>query len=490
MSTPQGPQGPQSKAPGRGAPGAMTMAMQAVDIKAASGPKVLRIGVIQQDRMVEERVVRKRETVNVGSSERNHFVVAGLPATYPLFELVGSDYILNFTDEMRGKVGLAGGVQELSQLRASGAARNAGAYWQVKLNDQSRGRVSIGDTTLLFQFIDPPPVQTRPQLPAAVMQGFTAGIDWLFTAFVMFSFMSHFGFIIFLENADWPMPPSLSTIPPELIETLVEPMEPEPVEAPVEDTGEEAEEAEEVAEASDSSSSDSEASDAPSSESERAAADSDARMAAEDAMAAVDMMLLGALGGESGALADVLAGGAVTGSAADVMATADGVGVASGGATGLRERGGGSAVGGATAGLGGLAAAGGSAGRAREEGGTVTEAAPRGRFRAVSGADDESGSGDFDVQAVIRLINTRRAAITRCYETQLRSDPTLSGRVAVSMTIQESGSVTNVRATENTTGSDEVASCVVRVISGFRFNPGPEGGSVSYSFPFVFEPSG
>lgn len=108
----------------------------------------------------------------------------------------------------------------------------------------------------------------------------------------------------------------------------------------------------------------------------------------------------------------------------------------------------------------------------------------------MSGADDESGSGDFDVQAVIRLINTRRAAITRCYETQLRTDPTLSGRVAVTMTIQESGSVTGVRATENTTGSDAVAACVVRVISGFRFTPGPTDGSVTYSFPFVFEPSG
>lgn len=489
MTTPQGPQGTPSKAPGRGAPGAMTMAMQAVDLKVQAGPKVLRIGVIQQDRMVEERVVRKRETVNVGSSERNHFVVAGLPPSYPLFELVGQDYILNFTEEMRGKVGLAGGVQELTQLRASGAARNAGSYWQVKLNDQSRGRVSIGDTTLLFQFIDPPPVQTRPQLPAAVMQGFTAGIDWLFTAFVMFSFMSHFGFIIFLENADWPMPPSLATISPEMLETLVEPLEPEPEEAPTEVPAEEAEETEEVAEAEESSSSE-ETSDAPSTPEEHAAADADARMAAEDAMAAVDQMLLGALGGESGALADVLAGGAVTGSAADVMATADGVGVASGGATGLRERGGGDRVGGAASGLGGLARAGGGAADSHAEGGAVTEAAPRGRFRAVSGADDESGSGDFDVQAVIRLINTRRAAITRCYETQLRSDPTLSGRVAVSMTIQESGSVTNVRASENTTGSDEVASCVVRVISGFRFNPGPEGGSVTYSFPFVFEPSG
>ena len=178
-----------------------------------------------------------------------------------VFLLQGNDYILNFTDEMRGKVGLSGGVQELSQLRATNAARNAGSFWQIKLNDQSRGRVTIpgsggnSDTTLLFQFIDPPPVQPRPQLPAAVMQGLTANLDWLFTAFVVFSFMSHFGFVIFLENADWPVPPSLATLPPDILEFMVEPEEPPP-EVPVEEgPAEEVEESEEVAEASTESSS-------------------------------------------------------------------------------------------------------------------------------------------------------------------------------------------------------------------------------------------
>jgi TonB family protein len=207
----------------------------------------------------------------------------------------------------------------------------------------------------------------------------------------------------------------------------------------------------------------------------------------EDAAAAAENLLIGALGGENGALADVLAGGAVTSSAADVLATADGVGVADGSAGALRDRSGGGRVGGATDGLGGLARAGeGRAGAARTEGGALAETAPRGRFRASADDADESGAGSFDMQAVVRMINTRRAAITRCYETQLRSNPTLAGRVRVSMTIQESGSVTNVRAVENTTNSEEVASCVVRVVQGFRFNPGPTDGSVTYAFPFVF----
>lgn len=499
MSTPtqQGPQGTQGNRPG-GRPGAMTMAMQAVAIR-PSGPKVLRIGVIQGDKMVEERIIRRRETVTVGASERNHFVVPAIPGSFELFQLVGTDYILNFTDAMRGRVGLAGGVEKLENLRASGAARNAGQYWQVKLSDSSRGRVTIGDTTLLFQFIDAPPIQPRPQLPAAVVGGFAAGIDWLFTAFVMFSFMSHFGFVIFLENADWPMQPTIATIPDRVADLIFNepppPPEPEP-EVTDEPTETEAETETEVAEAepqprqSESSSSSNSSSDGTPSE-RQAAADSDARMAASDAAQQVETLLLGALGSGQGAFADVLAGGAVTGNAEDVMAQAEGVGVAQGSTGGvLRERSGGGQVGGGGADLGGLRRAGdGSATQQRQEGSQIQETAPRGRFR-FSGSDveDEGGSGDFDQSVVVRMITTRRSAIQACYERELRQNPTLQGRVVIAMTIQESGSVSGVRATENSTGSEAVASCVVRVVQGFRFNPGPEGGSVSYTFPFVFEP--
>jgi TonB family protein len=127
---------------------------------------------------------------------------------------------------------------------------------------------------------------------------------------------------------------------------------------------------------------------------------------------------------------------------------------------------------------------------APSEVGWDVETAPRGRFRVALDDVDEAGFGDFDMAAVVRMINTRRAAITRCYETQLRANPRLAGRVRVSMTISQTGSVGGVRAVENMTGSHEVASCAVRVVQGFRFNPGPDGGSVTYVFPFVFERAG
>lgn len=482
---------PQRGARGSNRPGAMTMAMQAVQQR-PTGPKVLRIGLIQGGKIVEERIIRKRETVTVGSSEKNHFVVTGggIGSRFELFQLVGNDYILNFTEDMRGRVGLAGGVQEFEQLRKSGGARKAQGYYQVKLTDNSRGKIQIGDTTLLFQFVPPPPVQSRPQLPAAVVGGFVAGIDWLFTSFVMFSFMAHFGFIVYLENADWPVEPTIATIPDRVAELIFNEPEPprEVEEVETEEVEEEVETTEEVAETEPTPQRrESSGSSQSSSGSGQSQANSDARMAVEQAQAQVEQLLLGALG-QGGALQDVLRNGAATGNSAELMEQAQGVGVASSAEGGtLRERGGGGDLGSREGGLRGLQAVQGSAGQQQQEGERIQERVIRGRVTA-SDFEDESGSGVFDSSLVTRQIRTRISAIQRCYERELRNNPTLAGRVLVRFTIQEAGTVSGATAVENTTGSPAVANCVVDTIRRFRFNPGPEGGSVTYSYPFVFAP--
>jgi hypothetical protein len=50
--------------------------------------------------------------------------------------------------------------------------------------------------------------------------------------------------------------------------------------------------------------------------------------------------------------------------------------------------------------------------------------------------------------------------------------------------------VEGVRIVEDTLTPPRAAlgACVVRVVDAFEFHPGPSGGSVSYTFPFVFEP--
>ncbi|MEN9581984.1 MAG: hypothetical protein RJA70_4993, partial [Pseudomonadota bacterium] len=184
-------------------PGQMTAVMRAV---APSGPKVLRIGLVQGGRVIEERVVRKRQTVTVGPSEKNLFVVPAqdLPLSFKLFELVDGVYYLNFTAAMEGRVALPTGASTLSMLQGQARRTPSGGY-QVTLTDDSRGKVSLGDTTFLFQFVAPPPVQPRPQLPVSVTRG-ASGIDWTTTMIAAFSFLAHFMAIGALYS-DWLDPP-------------------------------------------------------------------------------------------------------------------------------------------------------------------------------------------------------------------------------------------------------------------------------------------
>ena len=58
-----------------GRPGQMTAVMRAV---AATGPKVLRIGLVKSGRVIEERIIKQRTHVTVGPNEKNMFVVTAM----------------------------------------------------------------------------------------------------------------------------------------------------------------------------------------------------------------------------------------------------------------------------------------------------------------------------------------------------------------------------------------------------------------------------
>ena len=69
--------------------------------------KVLRIGIIQDGKIVQERLIKSGETVTVGESAKNTFVFpkTHLPqAEFAVFRASSKGYELRFTDQMRGKI--------------------------------------------------------------------------------------------------------------------------------------------------------------------------------------------------------------------------------------------------------------------------------------------------------------------------------------------------------------------------------------------------
>ena len=175
--------------------GSMTSVMRSMP--QASGPKVLRIGFVQGGRVLEDRILKDRSTVTVGASEAATFVVTSpvvgaLAAPFKLFERTGNDYTLNLRGGMSGRVALATGIVELANVREP----------RLRLTEEARGKVVLGDTTFLFQFVAPPIPQSRPQLPLAIKGGLASQIDWNLTIIAAFSFLVHFG-VVGSMYSDW-----------------------------------------------------------------------------------------------------------------------------------------------------------------------------------------------------------------------------------------------------------------------------------------------
>lgn len=190
-------------------------------------------------------------------------------------------------------------------------------------------------------------------------------------------------------------------------------------------------------------------------------ASDDARLRVEAAQALVEQMLLGALSSDQGALSDVLAAGAVTNPRLDdVMAQAEGVGVATDHGIG---RGGGGRVGSATGGLGGLRAR-----RAPDESGGQIVAPVRGNVRRTGLTADTSRP------ALSSIFDRRIRAVQSCYERGLRSNPELAGQMVVRLQILAAGRVQTVTVTSDTVGDATVSSCVSSQHRRFRFAEGAD----------------
>ncbi len=101
--------------------------------------------------------------------------------------------------------------------------------------------------------------------------------------------------------------------------------------------------------------------------------------------------------------------------------------------------------------------------------------------------DRAPSEANIDSAGVTKVINVSKAAIKRCYDKALTSNPMLKGKMSVKITINEQGRVSNTEVVEDSLKDAEVAKCVKGVIGRLRF-PKPAGGSASVTFPFAFDP--
>ncbi|MBE2248554.1 MAG: AgmX/PglI C-terminal domain-containing protein [Myxococcus sp.] len=430
----------------------------------ASSTQALRIALIHAGRIIEDRTLEagKKATVSVGADPRSTFCVpmGELPGAVTVFKVRKDGAVLLKQHVDEGQLSLGGPQTPVSSLAGDEVALPRGA----------KGRVKVGDVTVLFQMVTPAVAAPAPELPRGA-RGVVAQLDRAFVVTMALSLLAHLIGAGYVMAQPTPVEPELSLA--ELQQDrfaavlMPAPKLPQPV-AP-----------EKPKDALAAAPKKTVATKEPSAQ----AAPQKARPASQDELASklsrMGMLkVIGAAGGAGGIVGDLLKDSSGVGSVADALKNAGDVRVASAGDALRAERKGaeaGSTVTVAAMGTDGVkavelrdTAAAAVVGRVREE--PVTVETP-----------------DISPEALGSWMKGRRGAIQSCYERELKRDRSLSGRLVLKFTISQRGRVTGLDLSEGSLRSAAVADCISTLARNWVLPFTPED-EVPVAFPFVFSP--
>jgi hypothetical protein len=424
--------------------------------------RILRIGILLGGKIVEERLIRERTSVTIGQSMKNTFSIPieGLPLELTLFSLENDRYHLRFLNKMDGRLSEGDQVNTLEALKGRGAT-NHGDYWSVPLQQTARGKLSLGDLTILFQFVTEPPRQPKPMLPASVRGSVADRVDPRLAVILGASIIIHFAIVIVALTLDVEENDSITdraynlTFNQEEYKVDIEQPKPDIPQEAGSDAGSAAK-PEEKKPAT-----------APQPAKEPAKDDGGGRDSKDDvqlqqeenAKAMADLLTgEGSNGQSEGDMSRRRPGADLGTQIADVREGGKTVGVG-GGANGGPKGNGDPRVGtGKGPGINGP-------GGTEVAGGPKEEKAPTGRITVSEKASDDDTSLSPDA-VLKKIMSTYMSRIKRCYTDYLKKDASARGKVKLAFTVNSTGRVVKPDATGF---AGEVDSCVEGLMGGWTF---------------------
>ncbi len=440
--------------------------------------RVLRIGIVQGGKIAHERLIKPGQPVTIGESPKNTFVVKvdGLPARFVLFQPKGDSYQLAFIPAMSGKVAVGGGIRSLQELTES--AQEAGGVYSVALSTEDRGKVVIGDVTVLFQFVAAPPESARKVTQHDFRPRLMDDDDPIYVGFLALWSTVGAVLLIYAANTEPIEVVSLDELPDRFVNIVI-PEKQDPVEQPELDLeGPEIEKSEaKKEEKPDESKPD----DAPPPKNEAERRENEARRIEkkrEDlTKKSAILAMIGTRGANNsgGTVADVFGDGDATlSNLGDVISDVSTVEMAGSGPEGLAGSKDGSGRGDASVDIEG---GGGSGASAKVD--QVKASAPKGRT-SVGKVEAYDGEGADGVKSAIKRYSSQLKA---CYDSRLKQNPNLAGRVVLEIDVT-SGRVSTATVSENSTGDSVLADCLTKRARSWRL---PEETTGLFAFPLTFE---
>jgi TonB family protein len=419
--------------------------------------RVLKIGLIQDGVLVEDTVLGKQQGLSVGTDPKNTLLIndPSLPRRHQLIDWSAKGYRLQFLPEMKGRLLIDEHFVDFAKLIATGQAAKSGAGYEVLLKPDYKGKIAVGESTILFQLVPPPAPPAPVVLPKEIRGGFFRNIDIMFVAILIFSALAHTGAALYLQT----MNPGEEEIIQVAAEQLVAKFDKEDIIVPEEKKKDD----------------------------EAAGAEKKKGGGAKGGGTEVKVESKGVLSlltraSGNGAMADLLKGG-IGDNLKDAMNGIGGVRIGKEGDTGGGTRGDGTGGPGSGSGTGigdiGSIGSGGSAD-------TGNRSAHMVKAKLATGGGGVTGK--IDAEKVRGYIRSQLGGVRHCYEMQLNVDRNLQGKVKVLFSIDSSGSVASCSVTENSMGNTLVGDCVCRRVEHWRFPP-PDEGTVTVSYTFIFTPA-
>jgi hypothetical protein len=437
---------------------------------APGGQKVLRMAVVVDDIVCDEVHQLRAGSIRVGSDYRSDVVLFGrrVPRLHRLFDYHNGAYYLDVPPDVRGKVSLGAKAFAIGALRQR---FGVGDTLRVKLSPRAKGKLLLGDTTLMFQFTAPKVIP--PRLPFPVQ--FKPRMDEMWgsrelTAMAV-SVLSLGSYFTWAGSAEYDSAFDIDEIDERFVQAmgLVEKKE-EPEVAPDEEEDKLAEEDEEESKKL-------EEKPKPEKKLDKSPEKFSAKAVAQARNVGI-ARVLGFYGGPGeGTVLDVIQSteNNIDDLFAQGMTTTM---LADGGAiTPFIPGGEGLSLGGQVLDTQGFDLG----------DGPELELGEEKRERKLVGrakAGKTEIFGDVDQKGVRAYINQRTSALRHCYEQALRTRPDLSGKMTYTISISTMGNVTSVVIDEDTVGDASVRTCTQAKIKGWRFPRGEDTAEVT--FPVVF----
>lgn len=175
----------------------------------ASPSPAFRIGVLLSGTLIAEHVLRERRPFSIGQSTRTTVClpIDALPRTWELMTLVEGGVALRLAEGMDARVSVGGEVWTREELARRGTV--ARGVLTVVLPMAARGRVEVGEVRVLFQGVQLAKV-APPVLPRALRGTLADRIDGRVAAFAAASITLHVGLMIAAAVNDPPRDVSIA----------------------------------------------------------------------------------------------------------------------------------------------------------------------------------------------------------------------------------------------------------------------------------------